>query len=427
MRIYRPVVMGLLVAAPTSSLLAQETTFDAETQVLSVFLDCNAPNCDFDHFRREITWVNWVRDRTDGDVHLLTTAERTGGGGWLYTLAYLDPQASNGASKTMAYASDPDASDAEVRESLTQAMALGLVHLVDTTPVAHRLRVVYREPDVTGSRREDGDPWNLWVFRLNAWGSLEGEAQQGGYSIRGSADASRVSEDHKINISLSGRRNRDTYEHGDGDETVNTSENYSANVLSVWSLGDNWSAGAKANADRSTYMNRDLAVSAGPAIEYNVFPYEESTRRQFTFRYSVEVASFNYEQETVEAKLSEVLPRHSLLVAAAAQQPWGEIRASVEGIQYLHDPATHRINTDINVEWRLFRGFSLDVWGDFSRIKDQFYLPSGGLTPEEVLLRRRARESNYSYDIGLDFSYRFGSKFANIVNPRMGGGGRRHH
>ena len=99
----------------------------------------------------------------------------------------------------------------------------------------------------------------------------------------------------------------------------------------------------------------------------------------------------------------------------------------MEGIQYLHDPATHRINTDINVEWRLFRGFSLDVWGDFSRIKDQFYLPSGGLTPEEVLLRRRARESNYSYDIGLDFSYRFGSKFANIVNPRMGGGGRRHH
>jgi hypothetical protein len=427
MKLQSAVIASLLAAAPAGFLSGQENRHETTSQVLSVFLDCNAPNCDYDHFRREITWVNWVRDRTDGDVHLLITAERTGGGGWFFSLAYLDPWETGSASKVIPYVSDADATDAETREGLTQTMALGLVHLVDTTSVAPRLRVVYREPGATAHRRENGDPWNLWVFRLNTWGSLEGEAQQGGYSIRGSADASRVSEDHKINVSLSGRRNRDTYEHDDGDETVNISENYSVNVLSVWSLGDNWSAGAKANADRSTYMNRDLTLSLGPAIEYNVFPYGESTRRQFTFRYSVEAASFNYEQETVEAKLSEVLPRHSLLVAAAAQQPWGEIRASVEGIQYLHDPATHRINTDVNIEWRLFRGFSLDVWGDFSRIKDQFYLPSEGLTPEEVLLRRRARESNYSYDISVGFSYRFGSKFANIVNPRMGGNGRRRH
>ena len=427
MKLYYVNLITLLALAPASSLLGQEPRSEIGTQVLAVFLDCNAPNCDYDHFRREITWVNWVRDRTDGDVHLLTTAERTGGGGWFYTLGYLDPQELNGASKTMTYVTDPDATDAEIREGLTQTMALGLVHLVDTTPIAPRLRVVYREPNVAAQRREDGDPWNLWVFQLNMWGSLEAEAQQSSYSMRGSADASRVSEGHKIKVSVSGRRNRDTYEHDDGDETVNTSENYSADVLSVWSLSDNWSAGARANANRSTYMNRDLAMSTGPAVEYNVFPYDESTRRQFTLRYSVEVESFNYERETVEAKLSEVLPRHSLLVAAAAQQPWGEIRVSVEGIQYLHDPATHRINTDINIEWRLFRGFSLDVWGDFSRIKDQFYLPSEGLTPEEVLLRRRERESNYSYDISVGFSYRFGSKFANVVNPRMGGGGGRRH
>jgi len=41
-------------------------------------------------------------------------------------------------------------------------------------------------------------------------------------------------------------------------------------------------------------------------------------------------------------------------------------------------------------------------------------------TPEEVLLRLRELQSGYevSFDIGL--SYRFGSIFNNIVNPRFG-------
>ena len=56
---------------------------------------------------------------------------------------------------------------------------------------------------------------------------------------------------------------------------------------------------------------------------------------------------------------------------------------------------------------------------EFSRIKDQFFLPSEDLTPEEILVRRRQRETDYQFDLNLGFSYRFGSKFANIVNPRM--------
>ncbi len=63
-----------------------------------------------------------------------------------------------------------------------------------------------------------------------------------------------------------------------------------------------------------------------------------------------------------------------------------------------------------------------DLGGGFSRIKDQFYLPAEDLSPEEILLRQRQRETNFRFDFRLGFSYRFGSEFANIVNPRMGGG-----
>jgi hypothetical protein len=417
-------VLAVLTAGALHSTagLAQEPVADTTAQALFVFLDCNAPNCDFDHFRREITWVNWVRDREDSDVHLLVTSQRTGGGGWHYTLDYLGRGDFVGQDRSLTYTSDPDDTDAEVREGLTQTIALGLVRFVDASAIAPRLFVTYREPEIAVVQREEDDPWNLWVFRLNANGSLNGEAQQNRYSIGGSASASRVAEDFKINIRTSGRYSREEFELDEDEVFINTSENYSASLDMAWSLGEHWSAGGGASANRSTFLNRDLAVFVGPAVEYNIFPYDESTRRSITFLYTVELASFNYELETVAGKTEEILPRHSLSLSATVQQPWGQVFGSVGVTQYLHDPKVHNINTFAFFEYRLFRGLNFNLSGGISRIKDQFYLPAEGLTDEEILLRRRARETDFRFNTRIGFSYRFGSKFANIVNPRMQGG-----
>lgn len=428
------IILALCAVSPWANAAAQEPAADTTAQALFVFLDCNAPNCDFDHFRREINWVNWVRDREDADVHLLITAEQTGGGGQYYTLDYMGRGAFDGLDKSLSYVSHPDDTDTEVREGLTQTMALGLVQFVETTPLAPRLRVVYQAPEAALVQREEHDPWNLWVFEISLDVSGEGEKWESSYSIRGELEADRVSEDLKINLGLSGRYRREEFEFQDGDvetyvETY-TFEDYSADLLTVRSLNDHWSAGGRANANRSTYLNIDLAASLGPALEYNIYPYHESTRRQLTFRYTIEAAYFNYEEETVENKTEEILPRHSLIIAAAVQQPWGEIYGSLEGIHYLHDPfplsrSTHRINAFVNVEYRLFRGLNLELDAEFSRIRDQFYLSKVGLDPDEILRERRERETDYRFELSVGFSYRFGSKFANIVNPRMGRG--RHY
>ncbi|HSG81078.1 MAG TPA: hypothetical protein VLC48_02415 [Gemmatimonadota bacterium] len=412
-------VLALWFVLPCAESAAQLPATDTAASELFVFLDCNAHECDFDHFRREITWVNWVRDRRDADVHLLITALETGGGGWYYTLDYIGQRAFADISKSLSYISDPNETDAEVREGLTETIALGLVQFVETTPTAARLRVLNEQPDIAVLRREQYDPWNLWVFRIGLEGSLEGEQRESSYTIEGRANADRVAEDFKINIGLFGEYTRDEFEFDDGTVESFPSEEYSAEVIAVWSLSDHWSAGGWAGADRSTFYNRDLGLFTGPALEYNIYPYDESTRRQVTFRYLLEATYFWYEKETVESETQEFLPRHSLLVAAAVQQPWGEIHGAVEGIQYLHDPKAHRINADLRIEYRLFRGLFLEVDAEFSRIKDQFFLPKEGLTDEEILLRRRQRETDYRYELGIGFSYRFGSKYANIVNPRL--------
>lgn len=420
---------GLLLASvvATSFVLyspevtAQDTATSQQGTLL-VFLDCNAPFCDFDHFRREITWVNWVRDRRDAAVHLLLTAQVTGGGGWDFTLDFLGLDQFNGKADTLKYVSDPDDTDAEVRDGLTQTIAVGLVRFAAATAVVRRLRISYEAPaeDVAQAAQDD-DPWNLWVFRINANGSLEGEAQQREHSIRGSASANRTSEAFKINWRVSGRYSRDEFDIDDSTTVINTSENYGSSLLMVWSLTDHWSAGGTASADRSTFRNLDLRVSAGPTIEYNIFPYEQSTRRALTFRYAVEIAGFDYELITVAGQTAEILPRHVLQISADVVQPWGNIFGSVSGAQYLHDLGVHRIDIFGFLRFRVFRGLSFNVGAEFSRIKDQFFLPAGGLDPDEILLQRRARETDFSFELGMGFSYRFGSKFANIVNPRMGG------
>jgi len=430
----RTVIASVVLLGLTPALLSAQIPDPEPTasSTLFVFLDCQGMafmHCDFDHVRREVTWVNWVRDRQDADVHILVTVQATASGGFNYTVDLIGLRAFAGTQDTLLYVSDPDDTDPEVREELTNRLMLGLVRYVTNSTIAGDLQLSY-EPaaEVVAQDAQEDDPWNLWVFRVGANGSVNGESLQRGYSIGGNMSANRTSEAFKFNWRASGRYSRDEFDIVDAtvglDTTiVNTRRNYNTNILAVWSLTDHWSAGGTASAGHSSFSNRDLTLTTGPAIEYNIFPYDESTRNSITFQYSIEVNYNNYELVTVTGVTEETLGRHRLEVSANVQQPWGQIFGSVSGTQYFHDLATHRIDTFIGTSFRVFRGFEFNVNGSVARIKDQFFLPAAGQTPEDILLRRRQRETEFRYRLSVGFSYRFGSKFANVVNPRMGGGG----
>nr|MBA3948490.1 hypothetical protein [Acidobacteriota bacterium] len=77
------------------------------------------------------------------------------------------------------------------------------------------------------------------------------------------------------------------------------------------------------------------------------------------------------------------------------------------------------VNGSANV--RLFKGFSFNVFGDYSRIRDQINLRKGNTSDEEVLLRLRQLATGYQYFMGFGVTYRFGSIYNNVVNPRFSG------
>ena len=70
---FRFIIPALFVSCLTAMPLGAQDPVEPDTETINgtvlVFMDCNGPSCDFNHFRREITWVSWVRQPQDADIH----------------------------------------------------------------------------------------------------------------------------------------------------------------------------------------------------------------------------------------------------------------------------------------------------------------------------------------------------------------------
>ena len=69
---------------------------------IRIFLDCSY-YCDEDYIKKEITFVDYMRDRRDADVHILVTTQGNGGGGTEYTVKFIGLGPFAGVEQTLRY------------------------------------------------------------------------------------------------------------------------------------------------------------------------------------------------------------------------------------------------------------------------------------------------------------------------------------
>jgi len=155
------------------------------------------------------------------------------------------------------------------------------------------------------------------------------------------------------------------------------------------------------------------------AVEFNVYPYAESTRRQLTFQYLVAVTDLDYKEETVYQKLRETVASHTLRSSFDLRQTWGSLSADADFSQYFHNPSLRRRSLAVEADVRLFKGFALSVFARTAAIHNQIYLPAGDATDEEVLARQRQLATSFRHTFHVGVSYTFGSIFSNVVNTRL--------
>ncbi|HXG55844.1 MAG TPA: DUF481 domain-containing protein [Vicinamibacterales bacterium] len=418
-----PVLLVVMVmAAPAAAQVASPPVARAET--VRLFLDCGH-YCDETFLKREITFVDYMRDRKDADVHVLVTAQSTGGGGTELTFKFIGLGRFAGVEQTLKYISPQAATSDELRKGIADLLKQGLVRYVSETPLARHLKVTFADPGAGAPKAADAkkDPWNLWVFRTNFGGRFNGERSTKSRSFRGSGSANRTTDDWKLSGSISSSYSSNEFELSETQTFKSISRNSDASALVVKSLTSHWSAGLVGSASKSIFLNYDFRARVAPGIEYNVFPYSQSTRRAWTAQYTVGLNRFDYKEITIFNKEKETLLDHKLGTSLSLRQPWGTASASVDFTQYLSKLDKYRLTAFAATNVRLFKGFSFNVFGEASRTRDQFNLRRGNASPEEILVRQRQLASGYSYFMNFGISYSFGSIFNNIVNPRFGGGG----
>ena len=411
----------------TAPVVAQNTPSadSTRTELIRVFVDCQSEGCDFDFFRTEITWVNFVRDRTVANVFVLVTSQRTGSGGSQFTLNLDGQNTFAGVRDSLAYTARQGNTDDENRRALTRALSFGLLRFARATPVGERLQLTLSASASTAPQagaRGANDRWKLWVYSIGANSDANGDANYKSANLSGNLSARRITEAWKLNLGAYANYNENHYKLSSG-SIANYQHSFGVDGLAAKSLGARWSTGLSGSMSSSTYENYRMSLQVMPAIEFDLFPYKESTRRQLIVRYGVGVRSFRYDSTTIFGKLSETRSAHELIIAAEARQKWGSLNIGLGGNQFLDDLDKHRLSVNGGISWRIVRGLEFNLYGSYELLRDQLNIPRGELDDEDILIRLRQISSGYNYSGSVGLSYTFGSLFNNVVNPRFGGGG----
>jgi hypothetical protein len=395
---------------------SQEAATKSDTlrkDALNVFMSAS------DYIRKEIPYVNYVRDIKEADVYILSTNQGTGSGGQMFTYFLVGQNKNGGMRDTLSFVTTPDETQDETRIKEVRTLKMGLMRYVAKTPLSKYMTIGFSEPL---SETVSTDKWDNWVFSANLNGFLDGQKLTKSNQLFGKITANRITKDWKINSQVNYSFGKDIFDTIGG---FITSENISksANILIVKSLTEHWSYGGSANIGASSFNNQKMLLSVMPAIEYDIFPYSESTRRQLRLLYRAGYNYVTYIDSTIYNKTRETLWQHSLTAAYEVVQKWGSINVSLGYSNYLHDWSKNNISLDGFIELRVAKGLNVSFGGGASIIHDQLGLVKGGASTQEVLLRRKELATQYRYFTFFGFTYTFGSIYNNVVNPRFGNNG----
>lgn len=384
---------------------------------LRLFLDCHT-SCDSDFLRTEIPVVDWVNDAAVADLHVIATSLSTGSGGTEVTLEFLGRGALADQDDRHSYTTAADASDDDRRREMARVLRLGLVRYLLASGQAAGLDLELGGA-ATVTPTIDSDPWNRWIFSTEVSGGLDGESRELSYQLGTELRASRVTADWKFEFELEAEIDRSSFELDDGKTFTARRDGWNSDLLLVKALGPHWSVGGELTNWSYRPDNLDYRARIAPAIEWNLYPYAEATRRQMIVRYTLGYNRFRYVEETIYDRLTETRADHQLAMGYESRQPWGDAHLSASVRSYLHDWSLNRLGVSAGLDVRITRGLELELSGGYSRVRDQITLPKGDASDEEIFLRLRELATGYQAEVEVGLSYSFGSVHNSVVNPRF--------
>lgn len=403
-------LLGILMVAGVQGAWAQQSD-----RKLNIFLDCKGEDCDADHIRQNITFVNYVHERKDADVHILVTSQSASAGkeSQLHFIGLKEYANKDQVLKLLLNATD---TESEHRQQFLQVLTLGLMRYVSETSLAQRVKIEVE--DSASALSASRDSWNSWVMYTSAYGYASGEESFRYKMFGGSVSGSRITEQWKFNLGVDGNHHEVKYKLGDDLTTTSAKMGYGYNGRAIKSLGEHWGIGGGVIGERDTYYNLKPSLRISMAIEHNFFPYKESSDRSFTVLYFAGVTRLHYGEETIFGKLRESRFTEGVQVEFKKKRAWGDSSVSSQ-LSHFGYSDQYRVIVGSENTWRVAKGFAVNLSLDAKRVNDQLYLPKGDLSNEDILIRRRAQKTAFEYSLNIGATFTFGSIYNNTVNARL--------
>ncbi len=382
---------------------------------LMVNLDCNF--CDHDYIRQEIDYVDYVRDQGDADVHIFFVRNSTGSGGRAYEISFFGKNDFEDSFYKLNLTTSTLDSPDEIRVKIKKTIEAGLVPFLYNSKSGYDISVSSERLPINENEQDNlvKDPWNYWVFEISAAADFDWESQEKNAEYEYKLEADRITDKYRFSHDLYSETKNKTIQ-----DTINikvTRSYYSGRLIK--SLSEHWSAGVFTRLESNSFRNIDLKSQSTLAFEYNIFPWSELSKKQFTINYHVGYLYQKYTALTIYDKNEDLIPLHSIRAEVRFNQPWGTIFNRIGYSQFISNAERKNLDWEFNVNVRLFKGLSTRVSGGYEIVRDQINLAKGETTFEDIITKQREVATAFDAYFRVGFSYTFGSIFNNMVNQRL--------
>ena len=390
---------------------------------IKVFFDCNRGwLCDFDYIRTELKMVDFVRDRFQSDVHVLFTTEYTTNGGEKNQMEFIGQTRFTGLVDTLKYFNEATFTDDDKRKQIVHYLKLGLTRYIAKTGLAKNIEINFSADSGSAVKPTvQKDRWNYWTFNVGLSGFLNKNQTYDYKNINGYFNASRETEEMLTSFNFNHSYNRETDFISDT-EVVKINRDRTRLFAGIYKkLTEHCALGTESGFSAQPYENFDARIFITPSFEYSLLPYKKFNSERIVFQYGLGVEYSNYQDTTIYFKTEEWQAKQIASIITSFTKPWGSINFGCFWSNYLEDFSKNNLGISGAVSWNIFKGFQFSLFGSYSFIRDQINLPKEGATRDDVLTRRRLIASDYEFNFGMGFSYRFGSVFNSAVHQTFKG------
>ncbi|MDX2189087.1 MAG: hypothetical protein SFY32_04420 [Bacteroidota bacterium] len=382
-----------------------------------IFLNC-ATGCDESYIKFELSSFTFARDRFVSDIEIYLVAKQSGNGGSLHQVQFIGRNRYEGISDTINYLVNSFDTEDNKRTKFLKVIELGLLKFINKDDLLNLVNISLNKVDTTRKKAANDDKWNSFIFNIGSAIKANGESNYQNTELWQWTGIDRVTEKSALGIWTEFNFKNSVVKTGGETYSATT---YETKVSSkyVKAINQHWSFGGMYRFRNSVFLNFKSLNRVAPVIEYNIFPYSESLRRQFRFAYQSGVTHYVYNKETILNQTSELRFYHKVSALIDYNQPWGTIRTGVHASSFVPVIQQYRLTVSNNIELKLIKGLYLGFFGSASVINDQISLPKQEADVENALLKGQQLPTSFAYDGYFELNYTFGSLNNSIVNQRM--------